>query len=183
MEDELAAKLSGLFRSHYDEVLTYCARRIGRDEAEDAASEVFAVAARRVSEIDWATARPWLYGVARGVLANWHRSQRRGRRLVEKARGRAEIPYNSPDEVVVRSSETEDAIRTLRELRPNDREILMLVAWEGLTTPELASAIGISVVAAEKRLERARVRFARAVARASSRVSVKKIGLVGRGSR
>lgn len=39
--------LGELFKSNYDAVLAYCARRIGRDETEDAAAEVFAIASRR----------------------------------------------------------------------------------------------------------------------------------------
>ena len=80
-DDTGNAGLQKLFRSHYDEVLAYCARRIGRNEAEDAAADVFAIASRRADEIDWITVRPWLYGIARGVLANQWRSQRRRQRL------------------------------------------------------------------------------------------------------
>jgi RNA polymerase sigma factor (sigma-70 family) len=163
MDDELAANLTKLFRSHHSEVLAYCVRRIGWDDAEEAASEVFAVAARRVGEIEWETARPWLYGVAKGVLANRHRAQRRSRSLIDKVGGWAEVPHDSPDELVVRGSEAEAAIRTLRTLRSSDREILMLAAWEGLGTAEIAASMGITVQAAEKRLERARGRFAQAL--------------------
>lgn len=40
-------RLTTLFDQHYDEVLAYCARRIGRNEADEAAAEVFAIAWRR----------------------------------------------------------------------------------------------------------------------------------------
>lgn len=153
-------RLSRLFASHYDEVLAYCARRVGRDEAEGAAADVFTVAARRVDEIDWSMARPWLYGVARGVLANRWRSIHRRRRLLERVTQLARVPIDGPDQVVVRDLEARTAIRALHGLRSTDREILMLSAWEDLTGPQIATSLGISVAAAEKRLERAKRRFA-----------------------
>lgn len=161
MEEDNNARLTGLFEHHYDEVLAYCARRIGRSDAEDVAAEAFAVASRRVEEIDWGTALPWLYAVARGVLANRWRSIHRLHRLQEKMAGLAAAPSDSPDEVVVRNSEAREAIAALHQLRPSDREILMLSAWEELTAPQIAQSLGISVTAAEKRLERAKNRLAR----------------------
>jgi RNA polymerase sigma-70 factor (ECF subfamily) len=72
----------------------------------------------------------------------------------------AAIPSDSPDEIVIRSAEAREAISTLRRLRPLDREILMLSAWEGLSASEIAATLGVSVDAAKKRLERAKRRFA-----------------------
>lgn len=161
MDEDTSGRLTGLFEHHYDEVLAYCARRIGRNEAEDVAAEAFAVASRRVEEIEWETALPWLYAVARGVLANRWRSIHRLRRLQGKMAGLAVAPIDSPDEVVIRSAEARQAMTALRQLRPSDREILMLSAWEELTAGQIAISLGISVAAAEKRLERAKTRMAR----------------------
>lgn len=65
-----SARFTSMFGRHYREVLAYCARRSARSEAEDTTAEVFAVALRRIHEIDEETVRPWLYGVARGVMNN-----------------------------------------------------------------------------------------------------------------
>jgi RNA polymerase sigma-70 factor (ECF subfamily) len=162
------AELQKAFRSHYDEVLAYCARRIGRNEAEDAAADVFAIASRRVNEIDWQTARPWLYGIARGVLANRWRSQRRRLRLMGHLAGQTISRDDRPDDVLVRRVEELEAIRALDHMRPADREVLMLSAWEDLTGPQIARVLGLSVSAAEQRLHRAKHRFARALQLASS---------------
>ena len=64
---------------------------------------------------------------------------------------------------MVRRVEELEAIRALDHLRPADREVLMLSAWEDLTGPEIARALGLSVSAAEQRLRRAKHRFARAL--------------------
>lgn len=42
MEEDASARFGAVFEVHYDELLAYCARRIGRNEAEDVAAEVFA---------------------------------------------------------------------------------------------------------------------------------------------
>jgi DNA-directed RNA polymerase specialized sigma24 family protein len=60
-----------------DDVLGYCVRRFTFSEAEDVASEVFAIAWRRIDDLDWDTAAPWLFGIARGVLSNQRRSASR----------------------------------------------------------------------------------------------------------
>lgn len=80
-DDATNPRLRELFSNHHDELLAYCARRVGRNEAEDVAADVFAVAVRRSDEIDWTTVRPWLFGIARGVLANRWRSLQRRQRL------------------------------------------------------------------------------------------------------
>ena len=154
-------RLSQLFSNHYDEMLAYCARRVGRSEAEDVAAEVFAVAVRRSGEIDWTTARPWLYGVARGVLANRWRSLQRRRRLVGRMAGMAPIAVEAAGELVVRRAESAQALAALQQMKRDDREILMLAAWEELSGPEIAQVLGISRVAADQRLHRAKRRYAR----------------------
>src|ERR671939_113034 len=80
------------FEALYDRcaaaVLGYCLRRTTPELAEDAFAETFAVAWRRRDAVP-AEPLPWLYGVARKVIANQRRSARRqaavARRLVETA--------------------------------------------------------------------------------------------------
>ena len=155
------AMLTELHELHYDEVLAYCTRRIGRSDADDVAAEVFAVAWRRIDEIHPPTARAWLFGVARGVLANRWRSQRRHTRLLRRVSGLAAADRPMPDDLVVRRAADAEVIDALRSLRPPDREVLMLAAWEELSGPEIARALGISVPAAEQRLHRAKRRLAK----------------------
>ena len=153
--------VGALYAAHYAEVLAYCARRVGRDGADDAASEVFMIAWRRRDEIDWTAARPWLFGIARGVIANGWRSQRRRLRLVGRIGGLAPDSPPAPDVVVVRREEDREVLEALAELGDVDREVLTLSAWEGMSAPEIAAAIGISPSAAEQRLHRAKRRLAK----------------------
>ena len=158
--DSADARLTRLYEAHYDEVLAYCARRIGRLDADEAAADVFAIAWRRLDEIEWDTVRPWLYGIARGVLSNRWRSARRRQRLLGKVSGLAPDAPALPEEQVVRRAEDTEVLESLQRLRANDREVLMLAAWEELSGPEIAAALGISVPAAEQRLHRAKKRLA-----------------------
>ncbi len=75
-ETERKARLERLFDQHYAAVLAYGLRRAPRAVAEDVASETFVIASRRIDEVP-AAALPWLYGVARRVLANERRAETR----------------------------------------------------------------------------------------------------------
>jgi RNA polymerase sigma-70 factor (ECF subfamily) len=156
-------RITALFDAHYDEVLAYCARRIGRTDADDAATDVFAVAWRRIDEIEWETVRPWLYGIARGVLANRSRSARRRTRLVGRLAGLSPGSPETPESYVVRRDADNEVVAAIREMKPTDQEVLMLAAWEELTAPEIATALDVSTAAAEQRLHRAKKRLAKAL--------------------
>ncbi|GMR02184.1 MAG: RNA polymerase sigma factor [Acidimicrobiia bacterium] len=155
------SRFSALFERHYDDVLGYCVRRIDMASAEDAASDVFVVAWRRIDQLEWDTARPWLYGIARGVLANRRRSAGRRDRLTRKMSGLAHDAEEAAEVVVIRRERDEQVMAALGVLKESDREILLLSTWEELTAPEIATALGISVAAAEQRLHRAKQRFAK----------------------
>jgi RNA polymerase sigma-70 factor (ECF subfamily) len=164
MESEgTEARFATLYERHYDGVLAYCTRRIGRTDADDAAADVFAVAWRRLDEVESVVERAWLFGVARGVLANRWRSERRRRGLIGRVSGLRPMPSDSPDEQVVRRAEDEEVLNAVRGLKMMDREVLMLSAWEDLAPREIAAVLGISVVAAEQRLHRAKKRLAKAL--------------------
>jgi RNA polymerase sigma-70 factor (ECF subfamily) len=160
-----------LFLSHYDDVLGYCVRRTTFSEAEDAASEVFAIAWRRIDDLEWDTAAPWLFGIARGVLSNQRRSASRRTRLTRKVGSMGEGQVEALDVVVIRREQDQQVMDVLEGLRETDSEILMLSTWEELSAPEIATALDISVSAAEQRLHRAKQRFALALKRISPQIS------------
>jgi len=150
-----------LYDEHYDEVHAFCARRVGVDDADDAAAEVFAVAWRRIDEVQSETARGWVFGVARKVVMNQWRAKSRRSRLVERVGGTAVRRSDGADIVVVRRSQDEAVLAVIEQLRPADREIIKLAAWEELSGPEIAQVLGISTQAAQQRLHRAKRRLAK----------------------
>jgi len=144
----------GLFSQHYGPVYAYCARRIGRDDAADAASDVFTVAWRKIRRVPMEPKTlPWLYGVAHNVVANHRRSRARKERLDARMARHGDRTWTDQPGGL-------DAVLTL--LRDDDREILMLAAWEGLGPEDLGRALGCSRNAATVRLHRARTRLSAA---------------------
>lgn len=152
-------RFEAVFAAESRAILGYALRRV--DAAEDAAdivAETFLVAWRRIEDVPpGADARPWLYGVARRVLANHTRGARRRTRLGERLR---EELLTRPD--VMRQDE-DDAAATVRDamlrLSDDDRELLRLTSWEGLGPAELATAMSLPPATVRTRLHRARNRL------------------------
>lgn len=148
------------FRRTYDEhfaaVRSYCLRRLPVADANDAVSEVFLVAWRKVEQIPRdRESLPWLLAVARNVVRNAHRARRRATRLEARANAEPAYPQPGPEVQVVRRAADAELNDALERLPENDREVLRLRAWEGLTAPQIATVIGASRAATEKRLSRA----------------------------
>ncbi len=151
-----------LYARHYRAVLAYCMRRTARSDADEAAAETFAVAWRRRADVPAGDrALPWLYGVARRVLSHQRRSAARFRRLKEKVTALQPPPPPRPEAVVVERQEYAQVREAVATLPPNDREVLLLSAWEGLSHAEIAEVLGCSHAAVDKRLVRAKQRLAR----------------------
>lgn len=151
-----------LFGEHETAIREYCSRRLDVHEANDAAAEVFLVAWRKIDRLPSDSDQlPWLYGVARNVVRNLERSRRRRGRLVAKLNRTAPSPYPSPEHQVVRRAEERLVLEALSRLRPDDRELIQLRAWEELTRSELAAVLDITVEAVDMRLSRALKRLAR----------------------
>jgi RNA polymerase sigma-70 factor (ECF subfamily) len=155
------ARFDALFTEYQRHVLAYALRRTGAwADAEDVAAETFTIAWRKFDTIPEAEPLPWLYAVARRVLANHRRGL--GRRDQLAALLRVE-DVATP----MRAGEDRDgpAFAALSSLAPADQEILRLVAWEELGNQAIAAVLGITPNAVAIRLHRARARFAAALAR------------------
>jgi RNA polymerase sigma-70 factor (ECF subfamily) len=149
-----ADRLASLWNAHYPAVLAYARRRAPEEMANDAASAAFTVLWRRIDEpLD--DPLPWLLAVARRELANQRRGEARRRRLGIRARTAAATEPDAADRAVDQAQ----ARAALARLRPDDREVLMLVAWEGLDPTRAATVLGISPAAFAVRLHRARRRL------------------------
>lgn len=149
-----------LYLDHGEDLRAYCRRRLGREDAEDALAEVFAVAWRRFDTMpEGPEARLWLYGVARNVVRNATRTTRRKTRLSNRLTTRVEHPEPGPFESVAARGEHQDVLAALATLKSKDQELLRLHAWEELSRSEIAQVLGISVPAVDMRLHRAMARM------------------------
>jgi len=148
------------FRAHYADVLAFSMRRVSsRDLAEEVAADTFAVAWRRRDRIP-DSPLPWLYGVARRVIANQHRSVRRRRDL--DVRLELEGGVTQPAADLADALGRRDAFFTaFSHLSESEREVLRLVAWDGLSTAAAARVLGCSGGAFRVRFHRARRKLAK----------------------
>jgi RNA polymerase sigma-70 factor (ECF subfamily) len=160
--DDDAARFERTFTDNYPAIAAYLLRRSpSREDAEDAATEVFAIAWRRVAQLPPPPEdRLWLFGVARRVLANQARAGRRRERLWHRLTDRSSAP---PAATASPPPGGWAAARALQALKPEDRELLTLVAWDGLEVAEIAQVLGVSAPVVSRRLYRARARFERAL--------------------
>jgi len=163
--EDLAAELNdpkrrieALYRTYASRVLDFARNRgSSLDEAEDVVSEVFLVCWRRPEEIP-DEPLGWLLGVARRVLANQRRSK--GRKAALRHRMAKDVLPSSDSEEWAGSFDTRAQLRAaLVNLRDEDREVLLLVGWDGLAYREAASVLGCSPRAFALRLHRARARL------------------------
>ena len=151
--------LSGLFDAHAVQVRRYLYRRLTgaadpASEADDLTGDVFLIAWQKRADIPADAELPWLYAVARRVLAN-HRRRRTDISVADLGDLDA-IDESDPAELVTR----DDALASAwRRLSPHDREVLRLSVWEGLSGSALAAALGISDGGAAAALSRARSRL------------------------
>jgi RNA polymerase sigma-70 factor (ECF subfamily) len=133
----------------YEPVQRYLLRRTDPSSADDVLGDVLLVLWRRLDDVPSGNTLPWVYGVARGCLANHRRSAARQERLVHRL---AQVrPPDDPDDGALGQA--------LEDLPVADQEILRLWAWEQLPPRELAVALGISANAAGIRLHRAKRRL------------------------
>jgi RNA polymerase sigma-70 factor (ECF subfamily) len=152
--------VSGWFEEFYREtqgsVLAYLSRRVPPADAADLVAEAYLVVWRRRADLPPADeCRPWLFGVARRLLAEHHRLRP------------AVVPLADAGDPVADVGEGADAARgaavrtALTALTPVDRELVTLTVWDGLTPTEAAAVVGLTPGTARVRLHRARARLAR----------------------
>lgn len=160
-----------LYRELYEPISGYVARRAAsREDAAEVIAETFATLWRRLDTCPAnEEVRPWLFGVARRVLANQRRGERRRSALAERLIAELDSAETASALAPVSESRVARAFVTLSE---PDREILALLAWEGLTREELSVALGASRAVVRLRLHRARRRFEAALERETRAASV-----------
>lgn len=144
-----------LYRSHLSAIAAYASRRAAAEDAVDVVAETFLVCWRRFDDLPEGPAvRPWLYGVARRVLANQRRGELRRHALHDRICSEW-IQVHVADEPADLSS----LVQALEALSESDRDILLLVGVEELKPAEIAVVLDVSPEIARNRLSRARARL------------------------
>ena len=144
-----SSRFDSMFKEHYNAVFRYLSRRHSGSDVEDLVAEVFTIAWEKVSEIPSDMQLPWLYRTSWFVVANNHR------KISEIPTDHIDLDSYESDvaDIVIDNIELKQAWLRVPE---RDREILRLVAWEGLTPPEVSQMLGISLGGASSAISRAR---------------------------
>lgn len=154
------SRFEELYAQYYGRVLGYVLRRDSAAGAADVVADVFLVAWRRLDQVP-DDPLPWLLAVARKTLANQRRGRERRVALGEAVANTLRTERQAEPAVDAEMAVLANAVRRLTE---PDRELLRLIAWDGLTTREAARVLGISHTACRVRLHRIRRRLARQIA-------------------
>jgi RNA polymerase sigma-70 factor (ECF subfamily) len=167
--DDPSTQFDALFTATHRRVVAYVVRRgTALADVDDIVADVYVVAWRRFDEVSWNDPVPWLIGVARNLLRNQQRTQRRNDALLQRLRAEP-----TPDQAV--SDATTDWVddiqavrRGLADLSDADRELLQLAAVEGMSPAQIAVVLDCKGVTARVRLHRARARLLAALKRSST---------------
>jgi len=133
-----------VYRAEFAAVHRYIRRRVGRDAADDVSAATFAAAFADWGRFDPARPiRPWLYGIATNLLRRHHRDEERKLRAYART---GVDPVRSLDVgAIARRLDANAQQRALAvalaDLRPDDREVLLLHAWAELSDAEIAAAL------------------------------------------
>lgn len=146
-----------VYERHAGAVFRFLSRRVGAASAEDLLAEVFttAFAARaRFLPHESGSALPWLYGIAMNLVRGHLRRRQPSLSPVEVD----VVDWSAVDDRLDAAARRAELRVALAALSPVERELLLLVAWEGLAPSEAGAALGLTPTAARSRLHRARSR-------------------------
>src|SRR5512134_1877471 len=155
-------------RAALDQLLTRHQGRVYRfglkmcrdpEDAKDVLQETLLAVARNVKDFRGASSvSTWLYTIARSFCI-----KKRPRSKFAPAQEES-LSAREPDDALA-GRQIESALeQAIGSLDPMYREVLLLRDVEGLTAPEVAEVMGLSVEAVKSRLHRARVAVREAVA-------------------
>lgn len=123
-------------------------------DVDELVNDTLLIMWRRWADVPTGAEVPWSLGVARHVLSNARRGNRR--RVAMESRLAPDPNGWAAEDAVIADMALAEALAQLSEA---DREIVVLSAWDGLSIAELAVYFDISDNAATVRLSRAHARL------------------------
>jgi RNA polymerase sigma factor (sigma-70 family) len=149
------------FASEFPALHRYLHRRVGAAAADDLTAATFSAAFARWETFDQSRPlRPWLYGIAANLSRrHWRDERRKLRAYARTGIDPVVADDDEPNERLDARGRARELAAALAELRPRDREIVLLHAWADLTDSEIAEALSLPVGTVKSRLHRARERL------------------------
>jgi RNA polymerase sigma-70 factor (ECF subfamily) len=167
--DDPSAHFDELFTATHRRVFAYVVRRgTAPADVDDVVADVYVVAWRRFDDVSWDDPLPWLIGVARNLLRNQQRAQRRNGALLQRLRSEPPPDQAASDAAIGEVEDIRAVRRALANLSDADRELLQLAAVEELSPAQIAVVLDCKAVTARVRLHRARTRLRAALERSAA---------------
>lgn len=153
------------FDRHAPSLAAYATRRVGAATAKDVVADTFRIALEQRGDFDPRLGhdRAWLYGIATNLIRrHWRTEERRLRAQARSvaADARSVDPLLDLVDAVDARRSYERVVEAVIRLDPDDRDLLVLVAWEAMTSAEAAAVLGIPAGTVRSRLHRIRTRLA-----------------------
>ncbi|MGZ0151024.1 RNA polymerase sigma factor [Kribbella sp. WER1] len=147
-----------LFDRYAVTIHRYVARRLGRTEADDLLGQTFLIAFESRHKYSADGALPWLYGIATNLVRRRRRDEVRQYRAYARAGGDRDLDLLDAEVAARVDAASASRLLTgvLARLRPAERDVLLLYAWEDLSYTEIAQALDLPVGTVRSRLHRAR---------------------------
>jgi len=156
-------RLGQMFNDHHDFIWRLI-RRLGlsRGAADDAAQQVFLVAAERILDIQEGRERAFLFGTALRVARRVSRNEKRW--VLEDDMDLRNSQVARPEDLADQRRAVDLMGRILANMDHDLKTVFILAELEGQTMPQVSSLLEIPLGTATSRLRRARVAFRAAVA-------------------
>jgi RNA polymerase sigma factor (sigma-70 family) len=151
-----------IYDRHAATLLRFLGRRAGAKVADGLVGELFRIAfeRRRTFDASRASALPWLYGIGSNLLLKHRRSEARRLRASARVAAAREVADGRAGAAALDARLLFPRVADAIEALPDDeREALLLFAWEELSYQHMAEALELPIGTVRSRLNRARARL------------------------
>jgi len=151
-----------IYDRHAATLLRFLGRRVGAGVAEGLVGELFRIAFERRKTFDGsrASALPWLYGIGSNLLLKHRRGEARRLRASARMAAAGEAADRRASTAALDARLLFPRVADAIEALPDDeREALLLFAWEELPYQSMAEALELPIGTVRSRLNRARARL------------------------
>ncbi len=156
-----ATRFRGMVDAHFDFVWRYL-RGLGVPDsaADDAAQQVFWIAAQKIGAIAAGSERSFLVGTAHGVASNARQAHARRREVADGERIAEQVDVAPNPEEETQSREAIAVLDSFLDSLADDlRAVFILFELEGMTMAAIAESLGVPPGTVASRLRRAREEF------------------------
>ncbi|MEJ2894846.1 sigma-70 family RNA polymerase sigma factor [Bordetella avium] len=154
--DKANASVDGLYRQHRSWLMGWLRRKLGgSDHAEDMAQDVFIRIIQGRKQVDVVQARAFLTTIARGMLIDHWRRAALEAAYRDYLASLPQVSEPGPEARIEVMQSLAVLDRMLAGLSPRAREAFMLSQIDGLTYPEIAVRLGVSVSSVQQYMVKA----------------------------